>query len=171
MHMSPPIILDIEASGFGVGSYPVEIGYVDAIGHPWSAQVQPHADWLHWDSEAEKLHQQSRQSLEAFGQTAREIALHLNHVFAGKTVYTDGWYQDFVWLHSLYEAAGLSPNFKLEDLGLTLSPAQKALWHDTKLSVRESFALQQHRASTDAKVLQLTWLKTADTSALMAEQA
>jgi hypothetical protein len=47
--MVPPVIVDIEASGFGVGSYPVEIGYVDSKGDVWSAQVQPHADWLHWD--------------------------------------------------------------------------------------------------------------------------
>lgn len=167
--MVPPVILDIEASGFGVGSYPVEIGYVNADGHAWSAQVQPHADWLHWDKEAEKLHQQSRQSLEAHGQTAQEIAAHLNHEFAGQTIYTDGWYQDFVWLHSLYEAAGLSPNFKLEDLSLTLTPEQKAVWHETKQVVRDSLALQQHRASTDAKVLQLTWLKTAEIASALAE--
>jgi hypothetical protein len=168
-HMTPPMILDIEASGFGAGSYPVEIGYVDAAGKVWSAQVQPHADWLHWDKEAEKLHQQSRQSLEAHGQTAFEIALHLNRVFARQTVYTDGWYQDFVWLHALYEAAGLTPHFKLEDLSLTLSPEQKALWHETKQDVRDTMALQPHRASTDAKALQLTWLKTAELTAALTE--
>jgi hypothetical protein len=165
--MTPPIILDIEASGFGAGSYPVEIGYANASGHVWSAQVQPHADWLHWDKEAEKLHQQSRQSLEMHGQTAREIALHLNRVFEHQTVYTDGWYQDFVWLHALYEAAGLSPHFKLEDLSLTLTAEQKAIWHDTKQQVRDSMALQAHRASTDAKALQLTWIKTAEMTAAL----
>lgn len=167
--MVPPVILDIEASGFGAGSYPVEIGYVDAAGHVWSAQVRPHADWLHWDKEAEKLHQQSRQSLEAHGQTALEIALHLNQVFADQTIYTDGWYQDFVWLHGLYEAAGLRPHFKLEDLSLTLSPEQKSIWHETKQIVRDTMALQPHRASTDAKALQLTWLKTAELAVALAE--
>lgn len=160
--MNPPIILDIEASGFGAGSYPVEIGYVDRSGQTWSAQIQPHADWLHWDHEAEKLHHQSRQSLESDGATAREIALHLNHMLNGKTVYTDGWYQDFVWLHRLYEAADLNPHFKLEDLGLVLTMQQKAIWHDTKLRLREQMALEPHRASTDAKLLQLTWLETAE---------
>lgn len=167
--MTPPIILDIEASGFGVGSYPVEIGYADATGATWSAQIQPHEDWLHWDREAEKLHQQSREALEQHGQTAREVAAHLNQAFAGKTLYTDGWYQDFVWLHSLYEAAGMSPAFKLEDLRMALSPAQKSAWHETKEAIRETFALQPHRASTDAKVLQLTWLKTAEMTAALAD--
>lgn len=166
--MVPPVIIDIEASGFGVGSYPVEIGYVDAHGGMWSAQVQPHPEWLHWDKEAEKLHQQSRQSLEAHGQSVLEIAQHLNQVFAGKVVYTDGWYQDFVWLHSLYEAAGLSPRFKLEDLSVTLTAEQKAAWHATKQHILEQFGLQQHRASADAKVLQLTWLKTAEATTALA---
>ena len=166
--MNPPIILDIEASGFGVGSYPIEIGYVEASGAVWSAQVQPHAEWLHWDHEAEKLHQQSRQELLQHGQTAREIAIHLNNTFAGQTVYTDGWYQDFVWLHSLYEAAGMSPAFKLEDLSVLLTPEQKTVWHDTKQGIRDAFELQQHRAAFDAKALQLTWLKTIETTAAIA---
>lgn len=160
--MTLPIILDIEASGFGAGSYPVEIGYVDSLGEVWSAPVQPHADWRHWDANAEKLHQQSRQSLEHAGISAREIARHLNHVFAGKTVYTDGWYQDFVWLHRLYEAAGMSPNFKLEDLSVSLSAEQKVAWHATKDRLRQQTSLPQHRASTDAKLLQLTWRYTAE---------
>lgn len=166
--MNPPIIIDIEASGFGAGSYPVEIGYVDSRGEVWSASVQPHADWLHWDHEAEKLHQQSRQSLEVYGASAREIALHLNHVFAGKTVYTDGWYQDFVWLHCLYEAAGRNPNFKLEDLSVMLTAAQKSVWHEIKQALREQMALPAHRASADAKLLQLTWLQTAEHTAALA---
>jgi hypothetical protein len=69
----------------------------------------------------------------------------------------------------LYEAAGMSPRFKLEDLSVTLSPEQQAVWHETKQALRESLALQQHRASTDAKVLQLTWLKTAEMATALTE--
>jgi hypothetical protein len=167
--MTPPIILDIEASGFGVGSYPIEIGYVDAYGAVWSAQVQPHAEWLHWDHEAEKLHQQSRQELVQHGQTTHEIATHLNKTFAGQTVYTDGWYQDFVWLHNLYEAAGMSPAFKLEDLSILLTAEQKSAWHEVKQGIRDAFLLQQHRAAGDAKVLQLTWLKTTEMAAVLTD--
>ncbi|HSH87736.1 MAG: hypothetical protein ACAH08_01435 [Methylophilus sp.] len=160
--MTPPIILDIEASGFGVGSYPIEIGYADASGATWSAQVQPQADWLHWDHQAEKLHQQSRQELVQHGQTPHAIATYLNLTFTGQTLYTDGWYQDFVWLHSLYEAAGMNPSFKLEDLSVLLTTEQQSVWHDTKQSIRDTFALPEHRAAMDAKVLQLTWLRTID---------
>lgn len=160
--MTPPIILDIEASGFGVGSYPIEIGYVDASGSTWSALVKPAPDWQHWDHEAAKLHKQSRQELQQRGRSAHAIASHLNLTFAGETLYTDGWYQDFVWLHSLYEAAGMNPSFKLEDLSMLLTPEQQAVWHETKQHIREVHALAEHRAAMDAKALQLTWLKTAE---------
>ncbi len=158
--IQPPIILDIEASGFGVGSYPVEIGYVDAEGHSWYALVQPQLEWQHWDDSAQALHMQSRADLQAFGLSVRQIAQHLNQHFVGKTVYSDGWYQDYVWLHSLFEAAEMTPLFKLEDLRLQLSESQKAVWHDTKQVVIASLAARTHNAATDAKVLQLTWLQT-----------
>lgn len=158
--MQPPVILDIEASGFGAGSYPVEIGYADASGETWHALVQPQAEWLHWDDSAAALHLQSRQDLQLHGQSVTSIATHLNRMFAGKTVYCDGWYQDYVWLHSLFEAAEMAPFFKLEDLRLQLSEGQKAVWHDTKQVVIASLAARTHNAATDAKVLQLTWLQT-----------
>lgn len=158
--MQPPIILDIEASGFGAGSYPVEIGYADANGDTWCALVQPQTEWMHWDDSAEQLHRQSRQDLQTHGQSVTVIAMHLNRMFAGKTVYCDGWYQDYVWLHSLFEAAEMTPFFKLEDLRLQLSESQKAVWHDTKQVVIASLAARTHTAATDAKVLQLTWLQT-----------
>lgn len=163
--MQPPIILDIEASGFGTGSYPVEIAYVDVHGDTWCSLVQPQAEWLHWDDNAEQLHHQSRADLFAHGQSVTAIAIHLNRTFAGKTIYCDGWFQDFVWLHSLFEAAGMTPYFKLEDLRFQLTEAQKAIWHESKEAVIASLHARTHNAATDAKVLQLTWLQTASMTA------
>ena len=45
---------------FGTSNLVGDIGK----GEVWSAQVQPHSDWLHWDKEAEKLHQQQLKTLE-----------------------------------------------------------------------------------------------------------
>lgn len=158
--MQPPIILDIEASGFGVGSYPIEIGYASANGETWCALVQPQAEWLHWDIEAEKLHQQSRQHLMQHGIPAWQIAKHLNLTFSGQTLYSDAWFNDFVWLSCLYEAANMQPSFKLEDLRVILSPQQADIWHPTKQAIMASLTMERHRASIDAKVLQLTWMET-----------
>ena len=34
-----PTILDIEASGFGPGSYPIEIGFVTGAGKAWCSLI------------------------------------------------------------------------------------------------------------------------------------
>ena len=44
-----PTILDLEASGFGRGSYPIEIGFVEAGGLPFCSLIQSAPDWEYWD--------------------------------------------------------------------------------------------------------------------------
>ncbi len=167
--MTPPIIVDIEASGFGKGSYPIEVGYISRHAHPWCALIMPSAEWTHWDSSAEKLHHISRDVLLAKGKDPVEIARHLNDVFHHQTVYTDGWLQDFTWMNQLFNLAGISPLFKLEDLRSILSPYQQSVWHETKQSILNDLQLSRHRASADAQILQLTWLKTAEQEKLLNE--
>jgi hypothetical protein len=60
----------------------------------------------------------------------------------------------------LFDAADQSPNFRLEDLRYVLTPEQEAIWHATKSAVQADLHATRHRASIDAKVLQLTWLNT-----------
>ena len=158
--MNLPIIIDFEASGFGKDSYPIEVGYVNEEGKTWCALIAPHEDWQHWDPVAEKLHQVTRETLRRHGKEITAIAAHLNDVFQNKTVYTDAWINDFTWMSLLFEAANMQPHFKLEDLRSVLSGKQQDIWHDTKQSVIDALKLDRHRASTDAKVIQLTWLKT-----------
>lgn len=161
-----PIILDIEASGFGVGSYPIEIGYADARGETWCALVQPQQDWTHWDSHAADLHQLTRKTLLQHGLAPKVIAQHLNQVFLNQVVYSDGWLNDFVWLSRLYDVAEMRPHFRLEDLRLVLSPQQLSSWHQTKQALQQARQDARHRASTDAKLLQDTWRHTAPTEVL-----
>ena len=51
-----PTILDIEASGFGPGSYPIEVGLVLPDGDAWCSLIRPEPGWLHWDPSAEQVH-------------------------------------------------------------------------------------------------------------------
>jgi hypothetical protein len=51
-----PNIIDIEASGFGVDSYPVEVGIVLSTGQKYCAIIKPADDWLYWDKKAELVH-------------------------------------------------------------------------------------------------------------------
>lgn len=151
-----PAILDIEASGFGRGSYPIEIGFVDPDGALFCTLIQPEPDWVHWDTSAEQLHGIQRELLLQHGKPAAWVAQEVNKRLAGQTVYCDAWGHDYAWLSRLYDAAERSPSFKLEDLRCLLTDDEAARWHATNDAVRERQALRRHRASSDAKVLQLT---------------
>lgn len=150
-----PAILDVEASGFGRGSYPIEIGFVEPSGAMFCALILPDAEWQHWDVSAEALHGITRANLLAHGKPARWVASELNDRLRGLTVYCDGWGHDYAWLALLYESAGMQPSYHLEDLRSLLSEDEAARWHDVTLAVRHEQNLRRHRASSDARVLQL----------------
>lgn len=151
-----PTVLDIEASGLGRNSYPIEVGYVLPDGHAYCTLIQPEQEWTHWDDQAAALHRITRELLHERGLRAREVATLLNTRLAGQTVYSDGWANDFTWLGVLYEAAGLSPRFKLENLRSLLSDDEADQWHVVKSQIARERGTQRHRASSDARLIQLT---------------
>jgi hypothetical protein len=161
--MNPPIILDIEASGFGKNSYPIEVGFIDESLNTWCALIKPEEDWQHWDFEAENMHDISRDCLLKHGKSAKLVAEALNQQLQNKTVYSDGWMHDFTWISLLFDSAKIQQRFKLEDLRHVLTPKQEAIWHATKKLVQQELNTKRHRASVDAKVLQLTWQRTRET--------
>ncbi|MFA6179529.1 MAG: hypothetical protein WC696_07975 [Candidatus Methylopumilus sp.] len=158
--MTPPIILDIEASGFGKNSYPIEIGFVSEQAETWCALIKPEVDWLHWDDSAEQVHQISRATLHQRGKTAAYVAQELNDRLHNAVVYTDGWIHDFIWMARLFDAANITQHFKLEDLRDVLTRQQEVEWEATKSQVLLEMNVNRHRASIDAKLIQLTWLRT-----------
>lgn len=160
--MLPPIILDIEASGFGKDSYPIEIGFIDENLHTWCTLIKPEADWQHWDKSAEHMHAITRESLLNHGKTSEIVAETLNEKLRDKIVYTDGWMHDFTWISLLFDSAHLAPRFKLEDLRHVLTSKQQDCWHTVKNNILADLKTHRHRASIDAKVLQLTWLRTRE---------
>jgi len=155
-----PAILDVEASGFGRGSYPVEVGFVLPDGRSHCRLIRPEAEWLEWDDEAEQLHGISRAQLQKNGRSAFEVAQFLNDHLAGLTVYSDAWGNDQSWLALLFECADLRIKFRLDTLRALLSEEQLQLWSTTKEDVERELALGRHRASNDARVLQLAYQRT-----------
>lgn len=151
-----PAVLDIEASGFGRDSYPIEIGYVLPDGGGYCTLVRPEATWTHWDAEAQRLHGITREAVRLHGRPALEIARHLNQVLRGQTVYTDGWANDYSWIGTLFDAADLSPSFHIENLRALLTDSEAASWHEIKDQVARELNLRRHRASSDARLLQTT---------------
>ena len=151
-----PCVMDIEASGFGRGSYPIEVGFVLPDGTSWCSLIVPGDDWTHWDGEAERLHGLSRAVLLRHGRSASEVARELNQRLAGRQVYCDNWAHDYAWLARLYESADASPRFKLRHLRELMSENQAERFDDTRRIVARNLQLRRHRASSDARVLQLS---------------
>ena len=156
-HLPPelPCVLDIEASGFGRHSYPIEIGYVLPDGRAACMLVRPAPDWTHWDPSAEHIHGITRDTLLAHGRLARDVARALNRDLAGLTVYCDGWAHDYAWLAALYEAVEMSPAFRLESVGALLDEACLAQLDQARRDALREMGLSRHRASNDARALQL----------------
>ncbi|MBC7780945.1 MAG: hypothetical protein H7125_12675, partial [Proteobacteria bacterium] len=119
--LRPPIIVDIEASGFGSDSYPIEVGVVLDDGRKYCSLVLPVRDWTHWDADAEALHGISRSTLLAHGRPVFEVAGKLNELLRGRTAYSDGWVVDRPWLGRLFEAAAMRCDFTLSSLEMILS--------------------------------------------------
>lgn len=153
-----PVVIDIEASGFGRGSYPIEVGFVLADGESWCSLVRPESDWLHWDLGAAAVHRIQRDSLLRHGRSCADVAQLLNQRLRGQTVYTDCWAHDYAWISRLYDAAERSPSFRLANLQGLLDDSQLARWDQTRAEVAARLRLHRHRASADARVLQQTVL-------------
>lgn len=161
--LAAPTVLDIEASGFGRNSYPIEIGFVLPDGHAYCRLIRPEAHWTHWDTQAEAKHQIPRRIILERGLPCGDVARQLNAQLAGQTVYTDGWNHDYTWLGVLFDAADMSPRFRLENLRALLNDTQAEVWHDIKAAVAKERGAQRHRASSDARLLQLTYLRLYST--------
>ena len=152
-----PTILDIEASGFGAGSYPIEVGFVLPNGDSYCSLIRPAPHWSHWDPAAQRVHQIGRDALLHHGRSVDEVARELNERLRGRTVYSDGWAHDYVWLATLFDEAKRLPAFRLETLRALLSEDEAGRWRETKRQVGNEFPIQRHRASADARLLQMTF--------------
>ncbi|NRB79398.1 MAG: hypothetical protein HRU38_12140 [Saccharospirillaceae bacterium] len=157
-----PLIIDLEASGFGRGSYPIEVGVADENQKVMSQLIKPFDHWVHWDESAFNIHGISREILSERGVDPREVALLLNEKFMGKVLYTDGWSFDSSWLGLLYEETQVFQRFKLEAITKILTQEQLAIWDKTKKDIAVELNHTRHRASVDAKILQQTYIRTLE---------
>lgn len=157
-----PCILDIEASGFGRSSYPIEVGYVLPDGRSRCTLIRPPPHWTHWDPDAEQVHHISREVLLQHGRPAAEVAHMLNADLAGQTVYCDGWAHDYPWLSALFEEAGLAPVFKLESVRTLMDEGHLAQLPDLQRQALRDLGADRHRASADARALQMAIERVSD---------
>lgn len=155
--MALPCVIDVEASGFGRGSYPIEVGFVLSDGRAACTLIRPPEEWTHWDSRAQRLHGLSRELLLRHGKPATVVTDLLNEQLAGRNVYCDNWAHDQAWLARLYQLAAASPAFRLRHVRELLDEGQAARWDEACATARAGLRAMRHRASNDARVLQRAW--------------
>ena len=148
--------IDLEASGLGVGSYPIEVGVALENGGTNCTLICPPHEWKHWDASAEALHGISRQTLLLNGRSPLKVAMLLNEWLAGEVVYSDAWGNDACWLARLFDEAGVMQRFRVDSIVSILAPEQLDLWAYAKEQAERNLFLKRHRASNDALILQLT---------------
>ena len=87
------------------------------------------------------------------------MAAALNEHLLGHIIYSDGWMYDYTWLSLLFDEAGLTPAFKLENVRKLFDDDEAARWHPTRDAVFAEASHTRHRASTDALAIQTTIMR------------
>jgi len=142
------ICIDLEASGLGPESYPIEVAWVNAeSGDQDSFLIDPGTvqGWEFWDDFAEEMHGIDRAQLAAEGVSAAAACRRLNQALAGTTPVCDAYDFDFFWLSRLFESQGVAMAFRLRGAQSLLTPEQLSRYE--QLSSAQS---RSHRALDDA---------------------
>ena len=160
-----PYIIDIEASGFGSNSYPIEVGLALEPDQRYCRLIRPVGHWHHWDKQAETVHGISRDILIQNGRAVTEVALELNDLIGNGMVFSDAWGVDDPWISKLYAAAAVPKRFSVRSLEMIMTEAQIAVWEQTRDSVVLDLGLDRHRASNDARIIQEIYRRTRATTA------
>jgi len=160
-----PITIDVEASGFGRGSYPIEVGLAFSDQQTEAFLILPAADWTHWDPAAEAVHGISREQLLREGRPIFEVAAMLNARLAGNRVFSDAWSFDTSWVGRLFDAAGFSQHFRIDTIRSLLTEAEVQVWQIARAQVEAEAGEIRHRAAIDARLLQQTILRARELSA------
>jgi hypothetical protein len=153
-----PAFLDIEASGLGDHSYPIEIGWAIPFGEEGGFLIRPATGWNHWSAVAEEVfHRISRDTLLREGIHADHAVRRLEAALVRQEVYSEDPEQDGRWLGRLYRAAHEPCRVIVRDANVLFD----AMRGGRDLSaIRQTVAAQfphVHRAVPDARQLAEIW--------------
>ncbi len=147
------IFVDLEASGLGAESYPIEVAWKSPDSNASdNFMINPDSveGWTYWDEFAEELHGIDRERLVDEGIDALVACLRLNSVLEGKTLISDAFEFDSFWMRRLYEAADMQPTFTMAGLDAVLSAEQLIQY---RFIARSQF--RRHRAMQDVDDLMI----------------
>lgn len=143
------VIIDVEASGLHVDSYPIEIAWFDfETGESDSFLIRPASFWTYWDPEAQSIHGIDRGDLVSKGLSVFEASDRLISRLKSRVVYSDAVAFDGMWIDTLWEASG-------EVRILTIDSIYKLVPEDkyADLGERLSLAERPHRALEDCRII------------------
>lgn len=118
------VVLDLEASALGPGSFPIEAGVavIEGASKPiqmWSSLIKPTNDWEAqglWSRESQAVHGITIEELRGEGRSVESTCDTLNDLLRSATaVVTDAPMYDQAWLDRLFDAAGKEQQFIIYD--------------------------------------------------------
>lgn len=121
------ICVDLEASGLGAASYPIEVAWKnDATGEQDSFLINPETaeGWFYWDEYAEEMHGLDRESIVSKGLDIFDACKRLNETLKGQVLISDACEFDSFWMNRLFEAARVKPAFQMAGLKDVLTKEQ-----------------------------------------------
>ena len=153
----PMAIIDFEASGLGIGTYPIEVGVAlwpsaEDRATVWSTLIRPAPEWVRdgdWHEAGQKIHGISPHDLE-HGMDPVDVMAHLNAMLQDVgVVHCDGGKHDAHWMTTLRIAAGVPARFVLGSISAIIRHSTPDQW--------EAYEAWQkahpvpHRAGPDAE--------------------
>lgn len=100
------IVIDVEASGLGSDSYPIQIGWCSLDKRvQGSLLLQPAKTWNSWDDQAEEVHGIDRADL-LNGLPLEAATSIIMDVTQGRSVYCDAPIFDQFWIDTLFASTG-----------------------------------------------------------------
>ncbi len=118
-HVKKIAFIDLEASGLGAQSWPIEVGWCFLDGEPETFLIAPFKEWSEdaWNSEAQALHGVSLETLHKNGRPISQVCQRLNEALADSEVYSDAPDWDGFWLYRLFSACDEKQQFSMHDFG------------------------------------------------------
>ena len=147
-------IIDIEASGLHIDSYPIEIA-IHLGNRVVSWLIKPLKSWRHWCAEAESLHGITRGFLNEKGEHPKQVALQINEVLkeSDGILYSDAKYWDTNWFNVLFEDTLTDTHCNIKSIFDLFENQQADILKSTLDQLSKSGKYKIHRAGEDVKMI------------------
>ena len=149
-------LIDIEASGLDIESYPIEIGILFE-GSVYTWLIKPEPSWQYWDDAAENIHGIPRQHIETHGMDAKQVANKINQLVKNSNglLYSDAVQWDSDWINHLFKNVGIVAEFHLLPIQDLFSEGEELLFKQKRAEIVLSGKYRHHRAGEDVQIINM----------------